>query len=265
MKTTFLNRIHSLTANVFNFKTNANNGKTQNEQKDNHEMNNEMNNEMFLHKNNSFAAWVLRLKNIIRWPLMHSIRPEQCSTHSFEVAVTAHIIAVIGVKKFNRTYTPADFMVAGAYHEASESAGVSDVPSPVKYANPNITREIKKLEDQVERSLVYNGLPEYLQSDFESIVIQKMIDPTIKGIVKAADNIAAYLKAREELNLNNLEFLDAEQNLKKRIIENCKQYPEVKEYVNTQMQMCMMSLDGLTSTSKSVAHVSFDETISKAS
>lgn len=201
---------------------------------------------MFTHKKNSFAAWILRLKNITRWPLMHSLREENCSSHSFEVTVIAHIIALIGVEKFGKSYSPSDIAVAALYHEGSESGGVSDVPSPVKYANPEITKAIKALEHQVESSLVYGALPEYLHKHFESLVIQQNVPTEIKQIVKAGDDIAAYLKAREELKLGNEEFVDAESVLLEKIHEHCAKFPEVQEFVSTQMPHCAVSLDKLT-------------------
>lgn len=172
--------------------------------------------------------------------------PENCASHSFDVSVVAHMIAMIGVHKFKKTYNPSDIAVAGLYHESSESAGIGDLPSPLKYANEEITRVVKQLENDVERSLVKSGLPDYLQPHFQNIVVQQMVDKEVKAIVKAADDIAAYLKASEELNMNNLGYLKAEQNLKARIKVHCDNYAEVKEFVETQMPHCMETIDTLT-------------------
>lgn len=80
---------------------------------------------MFHHKKGSFSAWMLRLRKIIRWPLMTSREPETCAQHSFEVALISHQIALIGKIKFNRSYDPAGITLAALYHEASESSGLS--------------------------------------------------------------------------------------------------------------------------------------------
>lgn len=206
---------------------------------------------MFKHKENSFVAWIMRLKWIKRWPLMHSLMPEQVATHSFEVAIIAHNIALIGVDKFNREYNPSDICVAALYHEASESAGLSDIPSPVKYANPDITEAVKDLERNIEQSLIENATPQYLQKHLRPFVIQNHLDPIVKGIVKSADDIAAYFKTTEEINLSNMEFHGANISQKQKVLEACKKYPEVKEFYDTQLPPCLMTLDQLTNTTNS--------------
>lgn len=219
----------------------------------------------FKHALHSFTGWMLRMKNIDRWPLMYSIRKENCATHSFETGVVGHIIAVIGVEKYGKKYNPADIMVACIYHEASEAGGLGDTPHPVKYANPILTREFKKLEHEVENSMVGNALPDYLQKHFSDIVIQKQVDKDIKVIVKAADDIVAFLKAHQELRLHNDEFESAGEKLRNKIITHCQDYPEVAEFARTQLPLCMTSLDKLVTGAVPTDIFNLDELHRKAS
>lgn len=201
---------------------------------------------MFHHKKGSFSAWMLRLRKIIRWPLMSAREPETCSQHSFEVALISHQIALIGKIKFNRTYDPSVIALSALYHEASESGGVGDIPSPVKYYNPDLTKQIKKIESEVEHSMVYEGLPEYLHEAMAPFVIQSNLDVQTKTIVKAADDLAAYHYSLSEVNIGNREFTDAVKLLEKRVAQHCEEWAEVNEFVESQFPACMQTLDELS-------------------
>mgnify|MGYP000504162612 FL=1 len=201
---------------------------------------------MFHHKKGSFSAWMLRLRKIIRWPLMASREPETCAQHSFEVALISHQIALIGKIKFKRTYDPASIALAALYHEASESGGVGDIPSPLKYYNPDLTKQIKKIESEVEHSMVYEGLPEYLHESMAPFVIQAKVNKDIKAIVKAADDLAAYHYSLSEVNVGNREFIDAAKLLEGRVESHCQKWPEVNEYFQSQFPACMQTLDELS-------------------
>ncbi|MDX2368565.1 MAG: 5'-deoxynucleotidase [Colwellia sp.] len=201
---------------------------------------------MFHHKKGSFSAWMLRLRKIIRWPLMTTREPETCAQHSFEVALISHQIALIGQIKFNRDYDPSSIALAALYHEASESGGVGDIPSPLKYYNPELTKQIKKIENEVEHSMVYQGLPEYLHVAMAPLVIQVKVDKQTKAIVKAADDLAAYHYSLSEVNVGNREFTDAAKLLETRVSKHCEQWPEVNEYFQSQFPACMQTLDELS-------------------
>ncbi len=201
---------------------------------------------MFHHKKGSFTAWILRLRKIIRWPLMTFREAETCSQHSFEVAIISHQIALIGQLKFKKGYDPASIAVAALYHEASESGGVGDLPSPLKYHNPEFTEQIKKIEREVEQSMVYEGLPEYLHDVMAPYVIQSEVDKEIKAIVKAADDLAAYHYCFSELNSGNREFTDAFNLLEQRVKIHCANLAEVNEFYNSQFPACTQTLDELS-------------------
>ncbi len=201
---------------------------------------------MFHHKKGSFTAWMLRLRKIIRWPLMTYREAETCSQHSFEVSLISHQIALIGKIKFARGYDPSTVAITALYHEAAESGGVGDLPSPLKYYNPEFTAQVKKIESEVEHSMVYEGLPEYLHQTMSEYVIQSKIDSDVKAIVKAADDLAAYHYSLAEVNGGNREFSDAAKLLDKRVKSHCKNWPEVNEFYQSQFPACMQTLDELS-------------------
>lgn len=49
-----------------------------------------------------FYSYISRMKHIKRWGLMKNTEQENIKEHSFDVAVTAHALALIGNTYFNK-------------------------------------------------------------------------------------------------------------------------------------------------------------------
>ncbi len=84
-----------------------------------------------------FFAQLSRMKYISRWGLMRNTRPENLSEHSLEVAVLAHALCLIKNRRFGGTVNPERAALLGLYHDAGEIL-TGDMPTPVKYYNPEI-------------------------------------------------------------------------------------------------------------------------------
>lgn len=161
---------------------------------------------------NAFYAMLFRMKYINRWSIMHSIVPENLSTHSMEVAVTAHALAIIGNTYFGKSYDCDRITTKALYHDLPEIL-TGDIPTPVKYFN----QETKSAYDKVEQAALnkfLESLPNELDVDYKS-----MFDYTSdeKKLIKAADKICAYLKCGEEERSGNKEFSMAKETLSKSI------------------------------------------------
>ncbi|WP_210498866.1 5'-deoxynucleotidase [Vibrio crassostreae] len=200
---------------------------------------------MFKQKAHTFTAWMLRLKHLNRWPLMHSVFKENVASHSHEVTVIAHQIAIIAKENYSKDISPSDIAVAACYHEAGE-AKLGDFPSPIKYLNEKLTAEIKKAEHQAEVSMLHS-LDENLQECMKKYVIQSELDRYTKDIVKAADIISMALKASNEIHHGNRrEYSRAYEKLITALDYYKDTYQEVKDFCDLQMPMCELSLDELT-------------------
>ncbi|WP_411014372.1 YfbR-like 5'-deoxynucleotidase, partial [Salmonella sp. ZJHZ21_0002] len=70
-----------------------------------------------------------------------------------------------------------------------------DLPTPVKYFNQEITQAYKQIEIAAEKHLL-RLLPQALQSDFAPLLCAELISQQDKHLVKQADLICAYIKAR---------------------------------------------------------------------
>lgn len=194
-------------------------------------------------KNNSnFYALIGRMKYINRWGLMRNSIPENIEGHSFQVAVIAHALAVIGNQFFDKTYNPEKIALYGLYHDASEII-TGDMPTPVKYYNPEIKQAYQQVEEISKRRLLAM-LPEEMQPAYEEILFFEEKDKACYSIVKAADRISAYIKCIEELNAGNSEFMDAASTIKTSI--DALQLPEANYFMEHCIEAFSLTLDELT-------------------
>ncbi|MFT5276964.1 MAG: 5'-deoxynucleotidase [Glaciecola sp.] len=193
--------------------------------------------------NSAFLAWILRMPLIKRWALMHSVKDENVAEHSHQVAVIAHLLAVIRNTYFNGTLNAEKAATIGLYHEVSETK-LQDINHVTKYHNPDLTREFKKIEEIAELECLLT-LPAELQPIFKPLLVQKEVDPEYKTLVKAADLISAYLKACDELRFQNAEFSHVKTRLEKMLVEYQQNMPEVDYFLTIFKDKCFVSVDQL--------------------
>ena len=155
----------------------------------------------------SFFPMISRMRYINRWGLMRNTQPENIQEHSHQVAVLAHALAVIQNRRFGGQVDPGEVAVAALYHDAGEIL-TGDMPTPIKYDNPDIQSAYQAGEAAAEQRLL-SMLPEDLRGDFESAIT--IPDPQVRALVKAADKLSAYLKCVEERKAGNAEFRSAEE------------------------------------------------------
>ena len=155
----------------------------------------------------NFFPMISRMRYINRWGLMRNTFQENIQEHSHQVAVLAHALAVIENRYFGGQTDPGVVAVAALYHDASEIL-TGDMPTPIKYDNPDIQNAYQQVEAVAEQKLL-SMLPPDLRPDFtEAVTIP---DPAVRALVKAADKLSAYLKCVEELKAGNTEFRKAKE------------------------------------------------------
>ena len=155
--------------------------------------------------NHSFFAYIFRMRYITRWALMRNTRTENVEEHSYEVAVLAHALATIGREVFHRDLDPDRAAVAALFHDAPEII-TGDMPTPLKYYNPDIKTAYRQVEAVAQDKLL-SMLPEELVPAYEPLLRES--DPHIRRYVKAADKLSAYIKCVEEGKAGNSEFKKA--------------------------------------------------------
>ena len=156
---------------------------------------------------NEFYALLSRMRYITRWGLMRNTFSENIQEHSHQVAVLAHALALIRRDILELPGPDPDkCAVAALYHDASEIL-TGDLPTPIKYYNPDIKQAYKQVE-RIAGERLLAMLPEKLRASYEHLVLED--DAQVTPIVKAADKLSAYIKCVEEQKAGNTEFDSAE-------------------------------------------------------
>ncbi len=183
-----------------------------------------------------YYAMLSRMKNIYRWGLMRNTRNENLSEHSLEVAVIAHALAVIKNRRLGGKVDQNAVATAAMLHDTSEII-TGDMPTSIKYYNPEIKSAYKKIETVATDKLL-SMLPEDLRSDYESLYNP---NDEVKSIIKAADKLSALIKCTEELNMGNREFSAAYNSTKEAVL--AMELPEVEIFMDEFMESFSLTLD----------------------
>ena len=187
----------------------------------------------------NFYPMIARMRYINRWGLMRNTQTENIQEHSHMVAVLAHGLAVIQNEKFGGQVDPGQVAVAALYHDASEIL-TGDMPTPIKYDNPDIQFAYKQVEAVAEAKLL-SMLPEDFRPAYEEAIT--IVDPEVKALVKAADKLDAYLKCVEEVKAGNAEFKKAKEQTYAALCQN--PIPALQYFMEHFLEGFSLTLDEL--------------------
>ena len=152
---------------------------------------------------NEFYALLGRMRYITRWGLMRNTFSENIQEHSHMTAVLAHALALIRREILGLPGPDPDkCAVAALYHDCSEIL-TGDLPTPIKYYNPDIKDAYKQVEHTAGNNLL-DKLPPQLRDCYAPLVLEE--DPEVTPVVKAADKLSAHIKCLEEQKAGNTEF-----------------------------------------------------------
>ena len=193
-----------------------------------------------MNKTYSFFALISRMKYITRWSLMRNFETENVQEHSHMVAVIAHALAVIRRDIFKKDSDPGLVVSIALYHDSSEIF-TGDLPTPVKYFDPEIMDAYKKVESVASKKLL-TALPEELRPEYEKLLSQNE-NSEMHALVKAADKLSAYVKCLEELKSGNPEFQKAAEQTKEKL--DALNMPEVEYFVEKLLPAFGQTLDEL--------------------
>lgn len=190
-------------------------------------------------ENFHFFAFLSRMKYINRWGLMRNTYTENIQEHSLQVAIIAHGLAVIRNTYFNGEINPERVAILAMFHDCNEII-TGDMPTPIKYYNPQISKIYKDIED-ISKEKIISMLPEEMADEYYSLFFKNPDDIECWKLVKAADRIAAYIKCIEEVKAGNNEFKKASEAILSTITEN--ELEEVKYFMNKFLPSFYLSLD----------------------
>ena len=174
-----------------------------------------------------FFAIISRLKYIERWGLMRNTIKENLSEHCLETAFIAHVLALYRNIRFGGNVDPERCAILAMYHDAAEII-TGDLPTPVKYFNPEIKHEYKAVEKAAADKLIA-CLPDDLAGYYSTILKKDEADRELWTLVKAADKLSALIKCIEERQMGNRDFIDAERNTREYLRK--MDIPEADEFM----------------------------------
>lgn len=201
-----------------------------------------------MNKEQSFFAMADRCKYIQRWSLMRNSQAENVAEHSFQTAVIAHGLAVIRLERFPELkplLDPRDVLAAALFHDVSEVI-TGDLPTPVKYQDPDLKKAYKRIEALAAEDLL-SMLPENFRKHYEPWLSEETAGSAerreILALVKAADKLSAYLKCKAEILQGNSEFTEAAES----VLEGLRalERPEAEVFLNEFAPAFELSLDEL--------------------
>lgn len=188
-----------------------------------------------------FFAFMSRLRFIERWSTMRKTRRENVLEHSAQVAMLVHALAVLSNARHGGTYDPNKLATYALYHDADEVL-TGDLPTPVKYANPQM-REVYALIEVDARARLLGMLPEDLQPHYRPLIKVELELGEAK-LLKAADRLSAYLKCLEERALSNGDFASAEREIYASLQD--LDLPAVADFLETFAESFTRNLDELS-------------------
>ena len=159
------------------------------------------------------------MKYITRWGLMNNTKSENISEHSLQVAMFAHLLVLLHNKETGENLNAERAAMLGLYHDTTEII-TGDMPTPVKYYNPDIIASYKKVE---------------------KIAGENPDDKDLLVYVKAADKLSALVKCIEEIRMGNDEFRQAKESTEKSIHK--MNVPEAERFMTEFLPSFSLTLD----------------------
>lgn len=191
-------------------------------------------------KQSHFYAMLSRMKYINRWGLMNNTKHENLSEHSLQVAIIAHCLILIHNKRMGGNLNPERAALLAVFHDSTEII-TGDMPTPIKYFNPEIKKAYKEIENTAADKLI-SMLPKDFQEDFESIIkMNNEEDLALERFVKAADKFSALIKCIDEMRMGNAEFGKAKETIENSI--HALDMPEAKIFEEEFLPSFYLSLD----------------------
>ena len=182
------------------------------------------------------------MKYITRWGLMRNTIAENISEHSLETAFIAHLLAIYRNGRFGGNIDAERCALLAMYHDVTEII-TGDLPTPVKYYNPEIRSEYDKVEKMAEKKML-SCLPDDLREYYRPLFSPSENEAELWILVKAADKLSALIKCTEERQMGNQDFIEAEKSTLESIQK--MNLPEADEFIREFLPAYTLTLDAQT-------------------
>ena len=181
-----------------------------------------------------------RMKYINRWGLMNNTKYENISEHSHQTAILAHCLVLIHNKRFGGDLDAERAALLALFHDSTEII-TGDMPTPVKYANPEIRDVYRQVENSAADRLL-QMLPEDFRGEYAGLLrLSGEEDSGLEVYVKAADRFSALIKCIEEMRMGNDEFRKAKETIEQSIRD--MRLPEAEVFFEEFLPSFYLALD----------------------
>lgn len=170
---------------------------------------------------------------------MRNTENENIQEHSLQVAILAHALCLIRNKYFNGNLNAEKACVYAIFHDCNETI-TGDLPTPIKYFNPQIKESYHNLEN-ISKEKLLSMLPDDMKEDYRSILFFEEENEEYGLIIKAAVKLSAYIKCVEEVKAGNREFIQAKESTLKYLSD--MDLPELKYFMDKFLPAYDLSLD----------------------
>jgi len=172
---------------------------------------------------------------------MKNSQRESLSVHTLDTAVIAHALGILRNRRFGGNCNVERLVLLAIYHDCSEIL-TGDLPTPIKYYNPDIKAAYKNIEIVANEKLL-GMLPEDMRPDYEPLFNHSGEDPELLKLLKAADKISALIKCVEEENSGNKEFSKAKLSILNSIED--MRLPEADTFISEFLPSYGLTIDEL--------------------
>lgn len=191
----------------------------------------------------NFFAILSRMKYIDRWSLMRNSRRESLAEHTLDVIFITHALVAIANTYYDAALDEGRAVLLAAFHDAPEII-TGDLPTPVKYYDPEIKNAYDHVEEAAKAKMIAT-LPEEMQPQYDGIMnADDYEDDVLISYVKAADKISALIKCIEEEQCGNKDFTQAKEATLRKI--KSFQMPEVDFFMDNFLPGYYLTLDEQT-------------------
>jgi len=170
---------------------------------------------------------------------MRNTVPENIQEHSLQVAILSHALTIIKNTYFGGMLDEAKASLYAIYHDCNEII-TGDLPTPIKYNNPEISESYHKIES-ISKDKLISMMPNEFKDHYKKILFFEDLDSDYKKIVKAADRLSAYIKCIEEMKAGNREFNKAAETIKLSIEK--MEMPELNYFMENFIPAYFLTLD----------------------
>lgn len=160
--------------------------------------------------------------------------------HTGEVAIISHALASIAINVFKKDINLEKVVLQALYHDVSEVI-TGDLPTPIKYYNPEIKKAYREIETHANNKLI-SMLPEEFKLEYDKYMSPDTTCYEYK-LVKGADKLSALIKCIEETKSGNGEFIKAKKSIEKSL--ESSELVEVKYFLTHFIKGYELTLDEL--------------------